>query len=577
MQRQAVKKGQPVIVFEGRRSFEFPSLSSAALFLTARGMLPMEKVKAMLDERAPLINGRQVAYPSSVEKSASVKTAKEKTDAKQLAKGLAKLIVGGGLAVGGARIGAPALRGLVRVGERTANGRFLNATRLGRLLKPFTRSALYGDDVARQARRNGVKHMFQGSVLDDQALRLDNMFDTLFSNGKVNSFMEKHLGKENFIRRMMRGEAVGNAERMSNYPNVLTKGDKGAVKFYGFMPKPKGGSGVGSVASDAERAFADNKVNQAELFKRLGLSDLMPQQLGADDIQKALSKAVEKDPVLAKRLKRNKYVSGNDLRDIIKKYLGKDVFIKELKNTAGRTESFGGAIPVSFGSDGKIVFRHSPNYMVQEAAPTRAFKGLGRELSFEGTKKQQDAARSKYLKDHPIKALYEKLHETVFRDTYSGKRIPRQSEYRVHAVNGKVVPFATSEKWDLAGYFNPFESRRKRRIEKAFQELLDRAEKSDDPFVRKFNLKNQVFGADVGIGPNGEPIFYELNPTMTSSEHYGSGQLNFPWIRNAITRAIEGRMSGAQKLQLIAGGAPAAGGTAMAVSGAGNLRGKRDF
>lgn len=51
---------------------------------------------------------------------------------RNVAKGLAKLLAGGALVAGGARIGAPAMRGLVRVGERTANGRFLNSTRLGR-------------------------------------------------------------------------------------------------------------------------------------------------------------------------------------------------------------------------------------------------------------------------------------------------------------------------------------------------------------------------------------------------------------------------------------------------------------
>ena len=55
--------GQTVIVFEGKKQIVFSTLTQAASYLTAVGMIPRENVEAMLRNREPLINGRQVAYP----------------------------------------------------------------------------------------------------------------------------------------------------------------------------------------------------------------------------------------------------------------------------------------------------------------------------------------------------------------------------------------------------------------------------------------------------------------------------------------------------------------------------------
>lgn len=56
--------GQSVIVFEKQKPIQFPSLEEAARYLAGVGMLPEDKILSMLYDRKPLINGRQIVYPS---------------------------------------------------------------------------------------------------------------------------------------------------------------------------------------------------------------------------------------------------------------------------------------------------------------------------------------------------------------------------------------------------------------------------------------------------------------------------------------------------------------------------------
>ena len=60
------------------------------------------------------------------------------------------------LALAARKVGIPALRNAVHVSEKTYNSKFLNKSKLGKWLKKFTRSSLYGDEVAKEARKNGI-------------------------------------------------------------------------------------------------------------------------------------------------------------------------------------------------------------------------------------------------------------------------------------------------------------------------------------------------------------------------------------------------------------------------------------
>jgi hypothetical protein len=121
----------------------------------------------------------------------------------------------------------------------------------------------------------------------------------------------------------------------------------------------------------------------------------------------------------------------------------------------------------------------------------------------------------------------------------------------MHVIDGKVVPWATSSKWNPARYFTPFRTREIAKLEKQTQGLIDRM--MTTPTGKTMNLKGQVLGLDVGIGKRGKPIIFELNPTISSTVQgtsYGSTQLLNPLMEDAIVSQAAGRMPLIQKLQM---------------------------
>ena len=81
-------------------------------------------------------------------------------------------------------------------------------------------------------------------------------------------------------------------------------------------------------------------------------------------------------------------------------------------------------------------------------------------------------------------------------------------ELRVHAMNGKVVPYGSMERGSVTGSLNfllPFRTSRMRNAESLVQEALDK-------LPPKFKA-NAAFGFDVGFDRVGRPFIIEANPT----------------------------------------------------------------
>lgn len=479
---------------------------------------------------------------------------------RNVAKGLAKLLAGGALVAGGARLGAPAMRGLVRVGERTANGRFLNGTRIGRFLKPFTRTALYGDDVARAARKNGILHILEPAVARQEGDYLRDM---------------ARISKESVPKKLidwLRGKGVDLTKTdtyrklyMRGMDTKVPEGYKG-VQFYGFSPmlKSKPGIRTGAIASKENRVLLDNKHVQKKLMENAGLGHVMPTDINEDVIEKAINKMMSDK----RRSFRNIFVNGkeDDLRKAIadvmnsssksgKKLSMSDIILKSPANTGGFTpDGTFGNLPI------KGDMATSPKEWAKEIAD-----------------KYMVQLKEPLMQDKPSLLNNTTLGQKI--KNFSGgvagiaDDMPKNVEYRVHVVNGKVVPYATSHKWDPVDYWNTFGSKRKTKVESEAQKIIDKIVNSD--MGKKLDLKNQVLGLDFGFRADGSPILFEMNPSMEADLHGGSGQLLMPHVRNAINAAIKGKMSVAQKLQLAAGAAPVAAGTGMMASGVGNMRDRR--
>ncbi len=108
-------------------------------------------------------------------------------------------------------------------------------------------------------------------------------------------------------------------------------------------------------------------------------------------------------------------------------------------------------------------------------------------------------------------------------------------EYRVHVINGKVVPYGTMHRGSalnaVAGWLNPFGSPQIRQVEKFVQDSMGRAA----PKVR-----NGSYGMDVAINKNtGKPILIETNPTEVGAS---SGFLQTPIVNDAVQASIRGKL-----------------------------------
>ena len=500
-------------------------------------------------------------------------------------KGLAKLLAGGALVAGGARLGAPAMRGLVRVGERTANGRFLNGTRIGRFLKPFTRSAVYGDDIARLAKEKGINNVIGKDTMSRVQARISSeaptakkfLTDLIYKIGPNDPTNAGRLGKKiiKLKKRLYKAVESKSLEKrlLGDLSDVNSKTKLNAHLFEpapGMTGKP---GHVGATSSLDSLTFLDNKRNQALLFEQAGLNGRMPKTVENDVLDKALrrlSRSRKEDVTLYDLKKaisteinrlppeqRAAYKSGG-------RFSPGDLHIKAEGNTAGSLP------PGSVDSDKGHYF----TTFYRSNSPSVRYEVMKDEIKnmLVQTKMQGTTRKNSKLLDTRLGKWFDS--ETPVKPEFGAGR--HGVEYRVHVVNGKPIIGATSSKWNPADYLNPFATKEKARLEKMIAEDFEKLMKLKTPEAQKADLAHQVLGLDVGIGKNGRPIYFELNPSMPPDMHNGSGQLLQPWIRSAVTSAIKGEMPLTQKLQLAAAALPTTIGAGSALSGYNNMMKKSD-
>lgn len=135
-----------------------------------------------------------------------------------------------------------------------------------------------------------------------------------------------------------------------------------------------------------------------------------------------------------------------------------------------------------------------------------------------------------------------------------GDSIPTHREYRVHVVNGRVVPWSTGAKWDFPRYFGSGRNREIADVERQVQGWMDTLLASKNKTVRRAQLDKHTFGFDVGVGRDGKAKLFEMNPTQNrdiTGGHQGSGQLLNPIYSQSIVDQIAGRTPLGQKIQRV--------------------------
>lgn len=544
----------------------------------------------------------------------------------------------------GYNIGAPALRGAIRVSDKTYNSRLLNSTRVGRLLKRLTRNGLYGDAIAEQARKHGIEHQLsfaggmgaelQSKMKNAAKKHYDDIYEILGSNPAAKRIVDR-IGKEKAID-MLEDFVSGG----TNFSSKISP-DERKVLLHAFHPVAKtvarpvlNEKGLKELAKlRASNPVVDDFVKRVGLDKAqeymgngMGLAELRKSGLGANDLT-AIAKLRRLLPVGRSGVEAGWFTTERVANPALAKgtHIGaiSDTFMelddkrtqKKMLESIGLghlmpTEMSDSQMTAAFGEmlkdqkmldkmrAGKLTNKDVTDYLATYAAgrtgkyrgimlkatgPTAGTTpGLNDAGKFEfndfvtGTPEDltswtpehlTDWFKNRYMvqfkepvmkREMPKRGLLGRLQRGFQDLDYGGRELPDNLEYRMHVVNGKVVPYATSGKWNILDYFNPFASRRKQRLEDEVQSMVDKLVAS--PMGQKYDIKNNVFGLDVGVRPDGSPIIFEMNPSQLSIDRSGSGQLLFQHIRNAVNADIKNQMPGAQKIQL---------GTAAGIGGAG--------
>ena len=418
-----------------------------------------------------------------------------------------------------AGLAIPAGLGVTYLGGRMA---------LPALRKPL--SGIFGKEIAQQARKHGITHVLDPREAKTMRSWLKGM--GLKSDQKAIDRIARVLDKASFGER---------------------KAKPGSVHLYAFNPRRAGvKGGVGATSTEGIAKMWDNKTFQAKMLRDAGIGHLMPQELD----KKTLDRAVKELHALHRS---GAKVTDKEINATLKKLTGKDWFFKAKGNTAGRLPgdlwfNIDPGDPMSLTQFRNTLTRGTT---YQESIPTREYGELRKGF--------WNSRLGRWLESQ----------SPVAREYGLDRSLPRQTEYRVHVMNGKVIPFATSEKWDTSRHFSRFETREKRDIERQVQEMMDKIlayqDKKKGILDEALNARKQVFGLDVGVRPDGRMVVYEFNPSMPPHLHSGSGQLLHPDVNQAVRAAIKGRMPIQQMVQLGAGGATAGTGAYMTGKGVRDL------
>lgn len=397
----------------------------------------------------------------------------------------------------------------------------------------FRQAPLFGDDVAARAREHGVVTSWWG-----------------------------HKELEPFYRRLLKTFGKGDRVKMlavkpnENIKNRLSKGDesKAMIDFGGvFKEHPLGYNG---------------KLGEAEKF-----GDLLPKTVGIRDI---MGEAIKLEPRLD--------VAATAKLPLWQRMAGKKVYREprwfeksEAYHTREWTEDEAAAIlaaaqrrlgkNVIFKPDlgAQTIGASLPTEKTSPADLLKTLKGgvergnAARSLMGDGIDKwvvqeRFDLAKASYLdrllnglttltinpktralsaaKDEGYGTLWDNLGRAI-----RGKSVPgamsstgnNMKEYRVHVINGQVVPYATVFRGGVRNLL-PWRTRDAAKAENYIKSVIDRFPASE---------RNRNFGLDVAKNRSGAWHIIETNPTVSGGS---SGMAHLPQVQDAFIAAAQGKL-----------------------------------
>jgi hypothetical protein len=153
-----------------------------------------------------------------------------------------------------------------------------------------------------------------------------------------------------------------------------------------------------------------------------------------------------------------------------------------------------------------------------------------------------------------VNPLMYKLQSKLLPDVESSK----SQEFRVHVVNGKVVPYGTLYRGNMLQHglsqLLPFRTPNTRMVDNYAQKVIDN--------VKNPRLRKGIYGFDVGIDMHGKPQLLETNPSGVTGSSGWMAADGMP----AVMAAIEGKLPTHIKLKRLAYGGAGLLGTGAAIN-----------
>jgi hypothetical protein len=408
-------------------------------------------------------------------------------------------------------INLPLIAGPAMLGLGVLGNKYLRA------VKP-----LFGSRIGSLARQHGIGLKLTPQIIGKLQKEAPQFSDVI---NKIRSIFPESLVKlpEN------------NYKLLQKVVSAITGGNLNVVesekKFLGpvldlFGRGRSGGRVLGYATSskkDPTTFGVDSKLREAQLLK-----GFVEKTFGLKDIRNAL---------------KNKNVKTvEQLDELLKKKLGGDYLLKLDAGAQSKGLFLPKKIPkeqllkyIQGKADKNINF---DKYIIQKYRPIQSTSYM-EDLASVG-KMFLDPHHWFYTFSNPG-LLFDKLNKSLLR--FGKDRVPLGTkEYRVSALDGKVIPYSVNRK-GIAGLYegNYIWDKELDDIQKYTQKALDSL---------KAKNKQGLMGFDIGIDSRGKPFVIEPNPTVAGKPLGVSGAITDPMISSGIVNAIKGELPLAVKRQL---------------------------
>jgi len=355
------------------------------------------------------------------------------------------------------------------------------------------------------------------------------------------------------------GEAMANRARLKGITGITSNTDPYAEDFWVRYSKALHGSPLGKFLTDK---LEHGPHAGTEAFFKRNKNQLFT-VLNKDYYEKLIQKGVPESDIL-----RPKEMMGGSLNKLQeynawKKWMGETASLGEFEkhltpemSVAEKTQKLKELLKEKFKGNKNWVLKLNEGFDTQSSVGTKT-PGLffpehnNLDLLFshpltaetEGGFKNWIAQKNMKLKKiNP--AL--KFFDDLFDHSMTGKQ-----EYRIHAINGKVIPWAAQHRGsvtrNLLEAVLPFNTPQMRKAESFAQKMLDKAPKTE---------REKAFGFDIGFDAKGRPTLIETNPVERDAV---SGFTDSTSYHDALNAAIRGDVPDFVKARRLGWGAAGAG------------------